>query len=56
MVPTITGLIESDRLAGRVQDQRMRIGLYTFNENAGTATEIPSKHPPKKTPSKESKK
>jgi uncharacterized protein DUF6502 len=56
MVPTITGLIESDRLAGRVQDQRMRIGLYTFNENTGTPTEIPSKHSPKKVSSKESKK
>lgn len=33
MVPTITALIESDRLAGRVQDQRIRIGLYTFDES-----------------------
>ena len=32
MVPTITALIESDRLAGRLQDQRIRIGLYTFEE------------------------
>lgn len=56
MVPTITGLIESDRLAGRVQDQRIRIGLYTFNENTGTPTEIPSEHSPKKVSSMESKK
>ena len=32
MVPVITDLIESDRLAGRKQNQRMRIGLYTFEE------------------------
>jgi hypothetical protein len=57
MVPTITGLIESDRLSGRVQDQRMRIGLYTFNEHTGTPAEMPSKHSPKKVSSKkESKK
>lgn len=56
MVPTITNLIESDRLAGRVQDQRMRIGLYSFNENTGKPTEKPSNLLPKKTSSKESKK
>ena len=32
MVPTIGALIEADRLAGRPQDQRVRIGLYTFTE------------------------
>ena len=32
MVPAITKLIEADRLAGRPQDRRVRIGLYTFNE------------------------
>jgi hypothetical protein len=56
MVPTITSLIESDRLAGRAQDKRMRIGLYTFNENTGTPSEKPSKHSPQKASSKESKK
>jgi hypothetical protein len=30
MVPTIAALIEADKLAGREQDQRIRIGLYTF--------------------------
>jgi len=30
MVPAITALIEADKLAGRAQDQRVRIGLYTF--------------------------
>jgi hypothetical protein len=34
MVPTISALIEADQLAGRVQDQRIRIGLYTFTETA----------------------
>jgi hypothetical protein len=56
MVPTITNLIESDRLAGRVQDQRMRIGLYTFNENTETPSEKTSKRSPKKVSPKESKK
>ena len=56
MVPAITTLIESDRRAGRVQDQRMRIGLYTFNETTGTPTEKSSKRSPQKESSKESKK
>jgi Family of unknown function (DUF6502) len=56
MVPTIANLIESDRLAGRAQDQRMRIGLYTFNENTGTPTEKSSERSPKNVSSKESKK
>lgn len=53
MVPTITNLIESDRHAGRVQDQRIRIGLYTFDENTGTPPEKPSKRSLKKLPPKE---
>ena len=32
MVPALTELIESDRQAGRTGDQRLRIGLYTFDE------------------------
>ena len=32
LVPVITGLIEADRAAGRPQNQRVRIGLYSFNE------------------------
>jgi hypothetical protein len=31
LVPTITALIEADSLAGRPQNRRMRIGLYTFS-------------------------
>ena len=36
MVPAISDFIESDRLSGRVQDQRARIGLYSFAEAAPT--------------------
>ena len=32
MVPTIISLIESDRLAGRIQDQRIRVGVFAFDE------------------------
>ncbi|MBK5275854.1 MAG: hypothetical protein JJE30_12480 [Desulfuromonadales bacterium] len=32
LVPAITTLIEADKLAGRAQDQRVRIGLYSFTE------------------------
>jgi Family of unknown function (DUF6502) len=32
MVPVLTSLIESDKIAGRPQDQRVRIGLYSFAE------------------------
>jgi hypothetical protein len=32
MVPALQGLIERDRAAGRPQDQRLRIGLYTYTE------------------------
>jgi hypothetical protein len=34
MVPAITDLIEADQRAGRKQDQRVRIGLYSFAETA----------------------
>jgi len=30
MVPALSSLIEEDKRAGRTQDQRVRIGLYTF--------------------------
>jgi hypothetical protein len=32
MVPAISTFIEADLIAGRIQDQRMRIGLYSFTE------------------------
>ncbi|HEX9079092.1 MAG TPA: DUF6502 family protein [Desulfuromonadaceae bacterium] len=44
MVPEITKLIEADRRAGRTQDRRVRIGLYTFNDkmpDGGTAAADP---------------
>ena len=44
MVPAITELIEADRLAGRKQDRRVRIGLYTFTE-ATPDTESPATEP-----------
>jgi hypothetical protein len=56
MVPAITELIESDRSAGRVQDQRVRIGLYAFDETTGTQPETPSLRSPKKLSPKETKK
>jgi hypothetical protein len=60
MVPVITELIESDRLAGRIQDRRIRIGLYTFDEcTSNSDTSIlhePEKLPRRKYYSKDSKK
>jgi len=32
MVPALTSLIEADKRAGRTQDQRVRVGLYTFTD------------------------
>jgi len=37
MVPMLEELIESDRDAGRPQDQRLRIGLFSFNEPVAAA-------------------
>jgi len=44
MVPAILALIEADKNDGRTQDQRMRIGLYTYNERA-LNTENPASKP-----------
>lgn len=58
MVPAITALIESDRHAGRIQDQRVRIGLYTFAESTQsmeTPANTSSFGPKRKYFSKESK-
>lgn len=59
MVPALTELIEADRLAGRRQDRRVRIGLYTFGdttpENEAPAVgpvEDPSPKSPLKEPPK----
>lgn len=53
LVPAISSLIESDRDAGRTQDQRFRIGLYTFDESTATPPERPVGRVPKKTSIKE---
>lgn len=44
-VPMLEGLIEADRQAGRRQDQRLRIGLYSYAEVAGGATSPISSEP-----------
>ena len=42
LVPAIEALIEQDRAAGRVQDQRLRIGLYTYTDRMdGAAPSTP---------------
>lgn len=38
MVPALTSLIEADKHAGRTQDQRVRIGLYTFTDTTSDST------------------
>jgi len=38
MIPVLTSLIEADKLAGRTQDQRVRIGLYTFTDTTTEST------------------
>ena len=56
LVPTLTTLIESDRQAGRAQDRRFRIGLYTFDEATGTPVKQPAARAPKKLSSRGTKK
>ena len=42
LVPAIEALIEQDRDAGRLQDRRLRIGLYTFTDSMdGSAPPAP---------------
>ena len=33
LLPRLTALIQADRTAGRPQDQRLRVGLYSFSES-----------------------
>jgi len=40
MVPVITSCIDADRLAGREQNQRVRIGLFSFAEATSTTEEL----------------
>ena len=37
MVPALERMIEDDRAQGRPRDQRLRIGLYSYNESTGRA-------------------
>ena len=32
VVPELETLIENDRVAGRLADQRLRVGLYSYSE------------------------
>lgn len=50
MVPALTTLIEADRLAGRRQDRRVRIGLYSFSDTTSPDDEntIDSNHKSRK--------
>lgn len=43
MVPVITQLIEADRQAGRPQDQRIRIGLYSFTTRDAAGSSPPAR-------------
>lgn len=56
MVPALTSLIEADKRAGRTQDQRVRIGLYTFTDttsDSATAQKSQTARRFRKTVSKE---
>lgn len=46
MVPVITSFIEADRLNGRKQDQRVRIGLFSFAEATSSTEELTNSTPP----------
>ena len=51
MVPALTALIEADRFGDRRQEQRVRIGLYTFTEaapNAASQTTLTKADPGRK--------
>ena len=41
LVPLLERLIEADRAAGRAQDQRLRVGLFSFSEPMSGATTPP---------------
>lgn len=59
MVPVITALIDEDRRAGRPQDKRVRIGLYTFEGTMGSGStpgDKPARVPRRKYSGKETKK
>jgi hypothetical protein len=41
-VPTLQHMIDADRAAGRAQDQRVRVGLYTYNEPMAPSGDEPA--------------
>jgi hypothetical protein len=43
LVPRLEALIEADRAAGRAQDQRLRVGLFSYSERMAKdpSTDIP---------------
>lgn len=43
MVPVVTKLIEADRQAGRPQDQRIRIGLYSYTTRDAAGSSPPAR-------------
>lgn len=47
MVPVLTEFIEADRAAGRTQDRRVRVGLYSFSEKVSNS-EAPLKNQAKR--------
>lgn len=50
VVPRVMELIEDDHKAGRAQDQRVRLGLYSYNENSAAepSTDEPLSRPKRK--------
>ena len=46
LAPTVQQLIDKDQAAGRVQDQRLRVGMYAYTTRMGESSgEVPRAHP-----------
>jgi hypothetical protein len=54
MVPLLEGMIEADREAGRTQDQRLRVGLFSFNEPVASPPAASGRSPRARRPGKDS--
>jgi Family of unknown function (DUF6502) len=50
LVPQLTRLIDEDNATGRPQDQRLRVGLYSYSERMSGAAAPGSELPPRNTP------
>lgn len=48
-VPILQRLIDADEAAGRPRDQRVRVGMYMFDEAMGLSTDSPAELAPPKT-------